>query len=90
MAKRIVANRFSELLAIKERREGRTIPRREVMERTRLSKLTIDSYARNDVTRYDQHVIIALCDYFECLPGDLLVIEEVDSNPEMQRTPIPA
>lgn len=79
MAKRVVVNRFAELLAAKARREGRgKISRGEVSQATGLAMATIDTYARNEVTRFDAQVIKALCDYFECEPGDLLVLEEVD------------
>jgi putative transcriptional regulator len=80
----ILANRFSELLAIKSRQEGRRISRREVCEATGLSRSAIDSYARNAVTRFDAPIVLALCTYFECEPGELLIIEEVDEPSEMQ------
>lgn len=75
-----IKNRFSELLAEKARKENKgRISRRQVLEATGLAKTTIDSYARNEVTRYDETVLLALCNYFDCpLSGEngLLIIEE--------------
>lgn len=72
-----VVNRFRELLAIKERREGRRISQREVARVIGLSKYTVDTYARNEVTRFDETTLRTLCDYFGCEVGELLVTEEV-------------
>jgi DNA-binding Xre family transcriptional regulator len=81
MRERIVS-RFSELLAIKARREGRKISKRQVGIETNLPKKTIDRYANNHVTRFDESSVLALCKYLDCNVGDLLVIEEIES-PEM-------
>lgn len=77
-----IVNRFKELLAIKERRENRSISQRDVAEELGLAKTTVDSYARNDVTRFDSHVVMKLCNYLGCSVGDLLVMEQVDETPE--------
>ena len=84
MAQRRITNRFMELLAAKARREGRgKISISQVIEETGLSRGTVDGYVHNTITRYDAHVILALCDYLGCQPGDLLVREELEA-PEMK------
>lgn len=80
MAGKKVVNRFKELLAVKERREMRSISQRDVAAATGISRSAIDSYATNTPTRYDAHVILALCEYFDCTPGDLLVIETASED----------
>jgi transcriptional regulator with XRE-family HTH domain len=80
MTKQILSNRFTELLAVKARREQRRISQREVARETGLAKRTVDSYARNEVTRYDAPVVLALCKYLGCDAGELLVIEEVEES----------
>lgn len=81
MAKhKMIVNRFRELLAIKERHEKRKLSQRTVAEETGLSKSTVDRYARNEITRYDEDVVLTLCQYLGCQPGDLLVIEEVEGD----------
>lgn len=87
MTRTVLRNRFALLLAQKAEREGRArIPHEEVSDKTGIGTSTISRYANNKVAQYANHVILALCNYLECEPGDLLVrvevIEEVDSNPE--------
>ena len=74
-----IKNRFMELLAAKARREGRgRIPISRVVEATELARATIDGYVHNTITRYDAHVIQTLCEYLNCTPGDLIIIEAED------------
>lgn len=80
MHRRKIANRFMELLAAKARREGRgRITISQVCEETKLARATVDGYVHNTITRYDAHVLQNLCDYLGCQPGDLLVIDDVDT-----------
>ncbi len=93
MGKRL-RNRFRELLAIKERHEGRRISQRTAAEELGLAKGAVDRYARNEVTRYDERIVLLFCDYFDCEAGDFLVIEEVaqedgGESPEI-KTPLVA
>lgn len=78
--KKRIVNRFAELLAIKSRKEGRKISRQEVADAIGVSRSALDSYARNEVTRFDAPIVLALCNYFECEPGDLLVTEETEED----------
>lgn len=85
MRKIILRNRFALLLAQKAEREGRRrIPHEEVAEATGVGLSTISRYANNRVGQYSDRVILALCEYLECEPGDLLVRVEVESSPEME------
>lgn len=75
----MIKTRFKELLARKERLEGRTITRRDVADETGVSLTSIQNYALNKVTRFDAEVLIGLCRYFGCpLSGEdgLLLLEE--------------
>ena len=74
---KIVRNRFNELLAVKERKEGRSISRRQIAEDTGISLSSVHNWATNQVTRYDGLQIATFCEYLNCSPGDLLIIEEV-------------
>lgn len=81
--KQVLSNRFTELLAVKARREQRKISQREVARDTGLAKRTVDSYAKNEVTRYDAPVILALCDYLGCSVAEFFVVEQMeDLDPE--------
>jgi DNA-binding Xre family transcriptional regulator len=87
MAQKILRNRFAALLALKAERDGRpSITRQEVADYTGISMSTLSRYANNDVEQYADHVILALCTYLECEPGDLLVRVEVkgEAAPEIE------
>lgn len=90
MGKVILRNRFAFLLAQKAEREGRArITHEEVAEQTGIGLSTISRYANNRVEQYAEHVILALCKYLECEPGDLLVRVEVEGEPDPEmETPL--
>jgi len=74
---KVVHNRFSELLAIKERKEGRSYSRREIVEATGISLTSVQNWALNRVTQFQSEQILAFCNFFECDIQDLLVIDEM-------------
>jgi DNA-binding Xre family transcriptional regulator len=77
---KVLQNRFSELLARKERKEGRSISRRVVAHETGIGLSSVQNWATNTVTRYDALQITTFCEYLHCTPGDLLVIEDISSE----------
>jgi DNA-binding Xre family transcriptional regulator len=83
---KIVQNRFGELLARKERKEGRSISRRQVAQETRIGLSSVQNWAANTVTRYDALQIATFCEYLNCTVGELLVIEEVDFTEGQTKT----
>lgn len=88
MARRL-QNRFTELLARKERLEGRSFTRREVARATGISLSSVQAWALNVTTRFDGKAVVALCDFFNCSVNDLLVIEEVADVEEGEKlTPL--
>jgi len=66
-----INNRFGVLLAEKQISERRNIPLSEISQSTKIPRQTLYAWQHNTVTRYDAHVIDALCKYFDCQPGDL-------------------
>lgn len=74
MAGRIL-NRFEELLAVKQRRDGVRLSYRDVSDATGINKNTISFWVRNFVTNFDSEILVALCEYLECDVGDLLYYE---------------
>lgn len=70
-----IANRFRILLAEKATREQHSIAINDVKRETGIAWSTLNSWANNHVTRYDAPVILALCEYFDCQVGDILVLE---------------
>ncbi len=70
-----ISNRFRILLAQKATREQRNIALKEVGRETGIAWSTLNAWANNQVTRYDAPVIKALCAYFSCQVGDLIIYE---------------
>ena len=85
--RKIVQTRFAELLARKERLEQRRISRRKIAEETGMSLNSVQNWATNHVESFYAAQIIAFCEYFDCEPGELLVIEEFPNTPEI-KTPL--
>jgi putative transcriptional regulator len=75
-----VNNRFALLLAEKGMKEKRRVSIAEVSRKTGIAERTLQSWARNDVTRYDAPVIEALCTYFGCQVGELIIHEATQAE----------
>lgn len=75
-----IFNRFRILLAEKATRERHSIAINDVQRDTGIAWSTLYSWANNQVTRYDASVIQALCDYFKCPVGELLVYDKEKST----------
>ena len=69
-------NRLAAFLAEKEMHENRRISIKELEKDTQVSKQTLYAWLNNDISRYDERVIINLCQYFKKSVGDLLTIVE--------------
>lgn len=79
MTRYVIRNRLRELMAAKERKEGRKITQMGLSEELGIARWTVDRWARNEVARMDEHIVIAFCRYFDCQPGDLIVMETIDA-----------
>ena len=75
-----INNRFGILLAEKRVKEKRNIPLSEVAQEVGLPPKTLFAWANNTVTRFDVHVINAICQYFGVQPGELF--EYVPDHPQ--------
>ena len=69
-------NHFRILLAQKATKQKQNIALMDVQRETGIAWSTLNSWANNQVTRYDALVIKTLCEYFDCQGGDLLVFEK--------------
>ncbi len=64
------------LLAAKEQREGRSISLREVVRTTEVPISTVYGMANNTIRRVPLDELGALCRYFDCGVGEMLMMEE--------------
>ena len=64
--------RFNEMLGDKIKRDGELVSLADVSRATGISKNALSHMSREQLTRINFDTLDALCDYFECNPGDLL------------------
>lgn len=72
----IVEIHLSELLADKMAREKRAISMAEVARQTNMTRQNVAKWFNNRVKCPPLQTIGVLCQYFECKPGDLIVMRE--------------
>jgi putative transcriptional regulator len=80
-----INNKFAVLLAEKQVKERRNIPLAEVAEDTGISRRALYAWENNDVHRFDDVIINALCRYFGINPGDLFEYIEDDPPPAKKK-----
>lgn len=81
-----INNKFAVLLAEKQVKERRNIPLAEVSEATGISRRALYAWENNDVHRFDDVIINALCRYFGIKPGDLFeYIEDATPPPAKKK-----
>jgi len=69
-----IENRFKELLKLKAQSENRKLPRRLIAKETGISLTSVQNWASNQITQYQEAQIIAFCKYLNCTIDELLVI----------------
>lgn len=80
----VINNRFAVLLAEKRVKERRNIPLAEVAEATGISRRALYAWENNEVHRFDDVIIDALCRYFQVQPGELFEYIE-DEKPAKKK-----
>jgi len=78
MKKRVLKNRLLILIQERERKIGRRVKLKDLASFVGVTNHTITSWIRNDVRKYEAHIIEGFCDYFDCDVGDLLYFEMVE------------
>lgn len=81
----VINNRFAVLLAEKQVKERRNIPLAEVAESTGVSRRALYAWENNEVHRFDDVIIDALCRYFGIQPGELFEYIEDESPPSKKK-----
>lgn len=72
----MVKFRLKELIAGKERTMGQRITYEAIAEATGLSPNTLSTVANNKVKKIGVETIQKLCEFLECKPGDLIVLQD--------------
>ncbi|MHC1733430.1 MAG: helix-turn-helix domain-containing protein [Bacteroidales bacterium] len=77
----MIRNRFNILRITKALEENRPkISLRDIHYATGISEKTLSAWANGSVKRYDDVILDALCCYFNCDVGDLLVFDKRGSD----------
>ena len=72
-------NRLFLLINEKEIRENRRITYAQISEATGIGMSVLSRWSQNQVDRFDSHVVVRLCEYFECDLSDLLYIDRSEN-----------
>lgn len=72
----VVVSRLKRLVLDLEEKERRTIEQQDIAKATGLSANTISRWMKQDpFDRIEVRALVALCNYLNCAPGDLLHLE---------------
>ena len=63
------------LLAERQKVTGRRTSLRAIARATGVPEYTVRGFANNTLSEYPRKALTALCQYLDCAPGDLLVLE---------------
>jgi uncharacterized protein YjbI with pentapeptide repeats len=72
----VIKFRLKELIAIKERKEGRKVTYRDINKATGINLNTITAMANNDMSMVGLSTMERLTDYFNCNIADLMIKEK--------------
>jgi DNA-binding Xre family transcriptional regulator len=67
-----IRNRFKIKLAEKETRDGRSYTYLAIQAATGIATSTLTDWAKGRTRYFSAETLAALCEFFECVPGDLL------------------
>jgi putative transcriptional regulator len=68
-----VRSNLRVLHSLKEAKEARRIPYREVSEYTGIAGSTLSALMNNKVTLFYADTLDRLCSFYQCEPGDIIV-----------------
>jgi len=74
--KRKARNQLFEVWKRREAELGRRITYKEASEGTGISAATLSRWSTGQAERFDAITIQALCEFFECEVGDLIVLDD--------------
>jgi len=74
--KRKARNQLFEVWKRREAALGKRITYRQASEATGISAATLSRWATGQVERFDGATVQALCEFFQCEVGELIVLED--------------
>jgi transcriptional regulator with XRE-family HTH domain len=76
---RKVVNRLPDLIREKEAVLGRRLLQKEIARATGIPEGTLSRYVNDHINRFDRHIIVRLCEYFDVELHELITLEPNDS-----------
>lgn len=73
---------FAVLLAERQKTAKRRVSLRAISRATGVPEYTVRGFANDTLSEYPRRAIAALCNYLNCTPGDLLVLEDPSPDPD--------
>lgn len=73
---KVVKSNLAILLAERQKRTGKRLSSRALARETGINEYTVRGFVNDTLSEFPRAAITALCQYFDCSPGDLLVMEE--------------
>lgn len=67
---------LSILLAERQKRTGKRTSIRSIAQATGLNEYTVRGFANDTLSEFPRTAITKLCQFLDCTPGDLLVLED--------------
>jgi putative transcriptional regulator len=81
----VIRNRVKILIAEKEHHENRKLTYRTISQETGISTSTLTAFMSQKVESYASSTIEKLCQYFNCLPGDIIeYVPDLDQVPGVE------
>lgn len=75
-----LVNRVGELIAKKEQQLSHKILNQDIAAETGLHRNTVSNMINHKNANYNDETIVALCLYFDCEPGDLFKLVEIETT----------
>jgi DNA-binding Xre family transcriptional regulator len=72
-----ITSQLDKLMGLKGIQDHRRLSYRIVARETGVPIKTVIGIANNTIQLYPADALVALCGYFDCLPGDILCLTEV-------------
>lgn len=86
---RVIRSTLQQKVFDKSKALRRKIPQTEIAEKTGVTQATISKWMdmQKPLERIETSVLLALADYFDCDPLELLVSEKINQTAEEKETP---
>jgi DNA-binding Xre family transcriptional regulator len=76
----IIRSNLAQLITQKSEQDGVPLSQYRLSQETGIALNTVKRYLREAPASFDNNVVSAFCEYFQCQVGDLLIVEGKDAE----------